>query len=131
MRRRTETISPGGQIIAYKLDPGVFVVDIPKVGRKISLGQPPDAVKRFQQVGFAAQNGVTTFLVVDSKLQGDSICWVLTEFPVLYALYFVPVEVNGKLIPAFFAGKRPMMVGLQNDVEKALAVVKYGNYGID
>ena len=131
MRRRTETISPGGQIIAYKLDPGVFVVDIPKVGRKISLGQPPDAVKRFQQVGFAAQNGVTTFLVVDSKLQGDSICWVLAEFPVLYALYAIQVEVNGKMIPAFFAGKRPMIVGLQNDVEKALAMVKYGNYGID
>ncbi|MCZ6729276.1 MAG: cyclic nucleotide-binding domain-containing protein, partial [SAR324 cluster bacterium] len=131
MRRRTQTASAGGKIIAYKLDPGVFVVDVPQTGRRISLGQPPDAVKRFQQVGYAAEEGIDTFLLVDSKTQGDSISWILIEFPVLYALYYIPVEVNGKPIPAFFAGKKPMLIGLENDVRKAMVTIKYGNYGVD
>ena len=107
------------------------MVEIPEVGRKISLGQPPDAVKRFQQVGYAEVDGVTTFVLVDSKIQGDSISWVLVEFPILYALYYIPVQVNGKSIPAFFAGKRPMLVGLENDVKRASVMIKYGNYGVD
>jgi hemerythrin len=131
MRRRTQTNSPGGKLIAYKLDPGVFVVEVPDVGRKINLGQPPDVIKRLQQVGYAGSEGVTTFVVVDSKLQGDSISWCLCEFPILYALYFIMVEANGRLVPAFYAGRRPMLVGLQADVQNSMAMIKYGNYGMD
>jgi CRP-like cAMP-binding protein len=131
MRRRTQTTSPQGRIVAYKLDPGVFVVEVPEKGRKISLGQPPDVIKRLQQVGYYGGNGVTNFLLVDSKLQGDSISWCLTEFPILYALYFIMAEHNGALVPAFYAGKHPTLVGLENDVRKAMAMIKYGNYGMD
>ena len=131
MRRRTKTESAGGKLLAYKLDPGVFVVEVPSKGRNISLGQPPDAVKRFQQVGYADTNGITTFVLVDSKVQGDSISWGLIEFPILYALYYIQVEVNGNMVPAFFAGQKPMLVGLQKDVTNAMAVVKYGNYGVE
>jgi CRP-like cAMP-binding protein len=131
MRRRTQFTSPRGKIIAYKLDPGVFVVEFPGTGRNVSLGQPPDAVKRFQQVGYADDNGVTTFVLVDSKVQGDSISWGLIEFPILYALYYIQAEVNGNRVPAFFAGKKPMLVGLRNDVKNAMAVIKYGNYGVE
>lgn len=131
MRRRTQTDSPAGKIIAYKLDPGVFVVEVPETGRKINLGQPPDVIKRLQQVGYAGANGVTTFVLVDSKLQGDAISWCLTEFPVLYALYYILVKVNGQSLPAIFAGRRPMLVGLHNDVRQAMVMIKYGNYGVD
>ena len=131
MRRRTQTSSPGGRIIAYKLDPGVFVVEVPETGRKINLGQPPDVIKRLQQVGYAGANGVTTFVVIDSKLQGEAISWCLCEFPILYALYFIMVESNGRTVPAFYAGHRPVLAGLQNDVRNAMAMIKYGNYGMD
>jgi CRP-like cAMP-binding protein len=131
MRRRSQTTSPGGKLIAYKLDPGVFVVEVPETGQKINLGQPPDVIKRLQQVGYAGANGITAFVVIDSKLQGDSISWCLCEFPILYALYFIMVEVNGRLVPAFYAGKRPKLVGLRNDVRNAMAMIKYGNYGMD
>lgn len=131
MKRRVLKESPKGRILLNKLDPGVFVVEIPETGRKISLGQPPDVVKRLQQVGYYGENSVNTFVLVDSKIQDDSICWVLVEFPVLYALYLCLVEVKGKKIPAFYAGQYPTLVGLQDDVKKALAMIKYGNYGVD
>lgn len=131
MKRRTITESPKGKLIANKLDPGVFVVEVPEKDRRISLGQPPDVVKRLQQVGYYGRNAVNTFVLVDSKIQDDSICWVLVEFPVLYALYLCLVESNGKLIPAFYAGVHPTLVGLQPDVEKAMQMIKYGNYGVD
>ncbi|MBI4083152.1 MAG: cyclic nucleotide-binding domain-containing protein [Candidatus Lambdaproteobacteria bacterium] len=131
MRLLRKNLSPDGKLIEHKLDPGVFVVEVPEVGRRISLGQPPDVVKRFQQAGFAGERGVTTFLLVDSKTQGDSISWSLIEFPVLYALYYVTVEVGVNRVPSFFAGRRPMIVGLENDVRNALRMIKYGNYGVD
>lgn len=125
------TVSAAGRLVANKLNPGVFVVEVPEAGRRISLGQPPDVVKRLQQVGYSGRNGVDTFVLVDTKIQGDSISWCLVEFPVLYALYFVPVDVGGKTLPAFFAGRYPTLVGLENDVRKAMRMVKYGNYGVD
>ncbi len=131
MKRRVKSSSKSGKIQGYKIDPGVFVIEIPETGRYISLGQPPDVIKRMQQVGYFGANGVTTFVLVDSKLQGDSISWVLTEFPILYALYFIMVKMNGNMVPTFFAGKRPMLVGLPSDVRKAMAMIKYGNYGMD
>jgi len=39
--------------------------------------------------------------------------------------------VNGNFIPSFFAGKYPTLIDLENDVEKALKMIKYGNYGVD
>jgi len=131
MRRRSQNISKGGKLTAWKLDPGVFVVEVPETGRCISLGQPPDVIKRLQQVGYAGDQGVNTFVLVDSKLQGDSISWSLVEFPILYALYFVTVDHNGKRVPAFHAGVKPLLVGLPDDVRKAMAMIKYGNYGMD
>lgn len=131
MKRRTQIFSPKRKIIVNKLDPGVFVVEIPKTGRKISLGQPPDTIKRLQQVGYYDVNAVDSFVLIDSKLQGDSICWVLSEFPILYALYLRPVDQGGQLIPAFFAGKFPVIAGLENDVKQTLKMIKYGNYGLD
>lgn len=131
MRRRTLTTSPNERIISYKLDPGVFVVETPENGRKISLGQPPDVIKRLQQVGYAGSSGVTTFVVVDSKRQGDSIAWNLVEFPMLYALYYMQVTKGGKTMPAFYGGKKPMLVGKEKDVDQAMSMIKYGNYGVD
>ncbi len=131
MRRRKQRTSAHGKIIENKLDPGVFVVEFSGSGQKVSVGQPPDAVKRFQQVGYAAENGISIFLLIDSKTQGETISWNLIEFPILYALYFVSVPVDGKMVPAFFAGHRPTIVGLQRDVERAMAMIKYSNYGVD
>ena len=131
MRRTTQSFSSNRKIVANKLDPGVFVVEVPETGRKISFGQPPDVIKRLQQVGYFGSNAVNAFVLVDSKLQGESICWVLVEFPILYALYLCMVEVNGNFMPAFFAGKYPTVVGQQTDVEKALKMIKYANYGLD
>ncbi len=124
-------MSSKGKIIVNKLDPGVFVVEIPEKDRRISFGQPPDVVKRLQQVGYYGRNAVNTFVLVDSKIQDDSICWVLVEFPILYALYLCLVESKGKLMPAFYAGQYPTLVGLESDVQKALMMIKYGNYGVD
>lgn len=131
MKRVSRIKSEKKKLVLSKLDPGIFVIEVPEAGRKISLGQPPDAVKRLQQVGYFGEDAVDTFVIVDSKLQGDSVCWALIEFPVLYALYLCTVEINGNSIPAFFAGKYPMLVGLENDVKKALKMLKYGNYGVD
>ncbi len=131
MKRITRTTSPKDKIVANKLDPGVFVIEVPETGRKISLGQPPDTIKRLQQVGYFGANAVDTFILIDSKLQGESTCWVLVEFPLLYALYLKLVRKNGKTMPAFFAGEYPVLVGLQNDVDQALRMMKYGNYGVD
>ena len=50
----TQERSATGRIVAHKLDPGVFVVEIPEVGRRVSLGQPPDVIKRLQQAGYDA-----------------------------------------------------------------------------
>ncbi|MDH4248883.1 MAG: cyclic nucleotide-binding domain-containing protein, partial [Deltaproteobacteria bacterium] len=91
----------------------------------------PDVVKRFQQVGYIGKDAVTTFVLVDSKQQGESISWNLVEFPILYALYFMPVEHQGRMLPAFYAGKKPLLAGLEEDVRKAMIMVKYGNYGVD
>ena len=104
MRRRKVRTSAMGKIVEYKLDPGVFVIEFPGTKQKVSLGQPPDAVKRFQQVGYAGENGISTFVIADSKTQGESISWNLVEFPLLYALYFILVKKNGNMMPAFFAG---------------------------
>lgn len=131
MKRIQKFVSQKNKILLNKLDPGIFVVEVPGKGRKISFGQPPDSVKRLQQVGYFGENAVDTFVLVDSKLQGDSICWALVEFPVLYALYLCTVKVNGKSVPAFSAGKFPMLAGLEEDVAKALKMLKYGNYGFD
>lgn len=131
MKRKLQTTSKNGKLIVNKLDPGVFVVEIPKTGQKISLGQPPDVVKRFQQVGYFGSQAVDHFILADSKMQDESISWNLIEFPVLYALYLKLIEVNGNYIPSFFAGKYPTLIGLENDVEKALKMIKYGNYGVD
>ena len=127
----TQERSATGRIVAHKLDPGVFVVEIPEVGRRVSLGQPPDVIKRLQQAGYRGPEGVTDFVLVDSKLQGDSTSWVLVEFPVLYALYAVRVPVDGRQVPAFFAGRRPRLIGLPDDLAKAMRMVKLGNYGVD
>ena len=131
MKRKIQTTSPHGKLILNKLDPGVFVVEIPETGQKISLGQPPDVVKRFQQVGYFGSHAVDHFILSDTKMQDESISWNLIEFPVLYALYLKLIEVNGNFIPSFFAGKYPTLIGLENDVEKALKMIKYGNYGVD
>ncbi|MCH8883924.1 MAG: cyclic nucleotide-binding domain-containing protein [SAR324 cluster bacterium] len=131
MRRRKVRTSAMGKIVEYKLDPGVFIVEFPGTKEKVSLGQPPDAVKRFQQVGYAGENGISTFVIADSKTQGDSISWNLIEFPLLYALYFILVKKNGNMIPAFFAGQSPKLVGLERDVNQAMAMMKYSNYGVD
>ncbi|MBT4638251.1 MAG: cyclic nucleotide-binding domain-containing protein [Deltaproteobacteria bacterium] len=131
MKRKLQTTSPYGKLIVNKLDPGVFVVEIPETGQKISLGQPPDVVKRFQQVGYFGNHAVDHFILSDTKMQDESISWNLIEFPVLYALYLKLIKVNGNNIPSFFAGKYPTLIGLENDVEKALKMIKYGNYGVD
>lgn len=131
MKRVKRTVSDKKKLLLNKLDPGIFVIEVPDTGRKISLGQPPDSVKRLQQVGYFGEDAVDTFVLVDSKLQGDSICWALVEFPILYALYLCTVNINGNPVPAFFAGKYPMLVGLENDVHKALKMLKYANYGVD
>lgn len=131
MRRIKRNTSANGKIIVNKLDPGVFVLEFEGCSQKISLGQPPDAIKRFQQVGYAAENGITTFVIIESKTQGETVPWNLIEFPILYALYFIPVTVNGNKIPFFFAGQRPTLVGFQRDVDLAMVMIKYGNYGVD
>ncbi|MBU2513230.1 cyclic nucleotide-binding domain-containing protein [bacterium] len=131
MKRRLQSVSPKGKIVVNKLDPGVFVVEITEKDRRISFGQPPDVVKRLQQVGYYGRNAVNSFVLVDSKIQDDSICWVLVEFPILYALYLCLVESEGKLLPAFYAGQYPTLIGLEPDVQKALMMIKYGNYGVD
>jgi len=131
MKRIQRTISDGGRLLVNKLDPGVFVVEIPEINQKISLGQPPDAVKRLQQVGYSGDNAVDHFVLPDSKIQDDAISWNLVEFPVLYALYLKQVKINGKLVPSFFAGVYPTLIGLENDVENALKMIKFGNYGVD
>jgi CRP-like cAMP-binding protein len=131
MKRRIVVESPKHKLVAAKLDPGVYVVEVPEKDRRISLGQPPDVVKRFQQVGYYGRKAVNTFVLVDSKIQDDSICWVLVEFPILYALYLCLVEHKAKLVPAFYAGVYPTLVGLEPDINKALKMIKYGNYGVD
>jgi CRP-like cAMP-binding protein len=131
MKRRKKRLSPKGKITEYKLDPGVFVVEFAEIGQKVSLGQPPDVVKRFQQVGYGPDNAVSSFLLIDTKTQGNTISWNLVEFPVLYALYFALAELNGKRVPAFVAGKRPSLIGLERDVRQAMAMMKYSNYGVD
>ncbi len=131
MKRIERTVSKNEKLIVNRLDPGVFVVEMPDTGLKISLGQPPDAVKRFQQVGYFGVNAIDHFILADTKMQDDSISWNLIEFPVLYALYLKMVEVNGNFIPSFFASVFPTLIGLEKDVEKALKVIKYGNYGVD
>lgn len=131
MKRKTVKFSKKGNLVAHKLDPGVFIVEIPEAGLKISLGQPPDAVKRFQQVGYFGSNAIDMFVIADSKMQDDSISWRLIEFPMMYALYMKLVTVNGNTMPAFFAGEYPTVIGLERDVQKALKMIKYGNYGVD
>jgi len=38
MKRKFQTTSSNGKLMLKKLDPGVFVVEIPDTGQKISLG---------------------------------------------------------------------------------------------
>jgi hemerythrin len=118
-----------------KVTNGVFWVEIPEADLRILCGCPADAVKHLIKRGFIApveKNGVrfetgpNAILLSDTPIQKGSFA-NLSEFPLLQMFYR-----QGMLIPGHpnNTGKRPLLIGLGDQVRSQSDYVYRGNYGL-
>jgi hemerythrin len=118
-----------------KVSNGVFWVEIPEADLRILCGCPADSVKLLMRRGLIAprQKGGVTFetgpnaiLLCDSPIQKGTFT-NLSEFPVLQMLYR-----QGMIIPGHpnNTGRRPMLIGLDDQVRSQSEYIFRGNYGL-
>ncbi len=114
---------------------GVFWVQIPEANLYILCGCPADVVKHMRRKGFMTEtrNGGVTFekgpnaiLLSDALIQKGEVA-NLAEFPVLQMFYrqgmIIPNHPNNN-------GLKPMLIGVQQQVEAQMAYIYRGNYGL-
>lgn len=118
-----------------QVTPGVFWVEAPEVGLYVVCGCPPDTVKHLMRRGLIVEeeidgvvfeNGPNAVLLSDVMLQGGSFA-NLSEFPVLQMLYR-----QGMILPNHpgNTGRKPLLIGLEAQVESQLNYIYRGNYGL-
>jgi hemerythrin len=114
---------------------GIWWVEIPEADLRILCGCPADAVKHLmkrgliqerQRGGVTFETGPNAILLSDTSSQKGSFA-NLSEFPVLQMLYR-----QGMMIPNHpnNTGRRPMLIGLEDQVRSQSQYIFRGNYGL-
>jgi hemerythrin-like metal-binding domain len=114
---------------------GVSYVDIPEAGLSVLCGCPENVVKFLFRDGIIAptesggaryETGPNAILLSELPVQGGRFC-NLAEFPVLQMLYR-----QGMIIPGHpnNTGRKPMIIGLREQVEAQSRYIALGNYGL-
>ena len=117
------------------MTPGVFWVEVPEVELYIMCGSPPDAVKHLMRRGLIVEeevdgvvfeNGPNAVLLSDVMLQGGSFA-DLSEFLFLQMFYR-----QGMILPNHpgNTGRKPILIGNQEQLEAQLNYIYRGNYGL-
>lgn len=117
-----------------KIANGIFWVEIPEADLRILCGCPADSVKHLRKSGHITsveRNGVSfetgpnAILLSDMPVQNGSFS-NLAEFPLLQMFYR-----QGMLLPGHpNAGKRPLLIGLEEQVRSQAEYFFRGNYGL-
>ena len=118
-----------------KVSNGVFWVEIPEADLRILCGCPADSVKLLmrrgliaprQKAGVSFETGPNAILLCDSPIQKGTFT-NLSEFPVLQMLYR-----QGMILPGHpnNTGRRPMLIGLDDQVRSQSEYIFRGNYGL-
>jgi len=117
------------------LAPGCWCVEIPEAGLSILCGSPENAVKflyragciRDQETdGVRYEKGPNGILLSEVPIQNGAFSNV-GEFPVLHMLYL-----QGMMVPGHpnNTGRRPLVIGLKDQVEAQCRYIFTGNYGL-
>jgi len=123
------------KIAKIQVTDGVCLIDIPDAQLHILCGCPADSVKHLMKRGLIVtkeQNGVVfetgpnAVLLSDVLVQNGSFA-NLAEFPVLQMLYK-----QGMILPNHpgNTGVKPMLIGLEEQVEAQMQYIYRGNYGL-
>jgi hemerythrin len=123
-------------MIRKKVANGIYWVDVPEADLRILCGCPADAVKHLARAGLIAkvtrggvtfESGPNAILLSDTSIQQGSFS-NLAEFPLLQMLYK-----QGMLIPGHpnNTGRKPLLIGLGDQVRSQAAYFFRGNYGLD
>ncbi len=118
-----------------KVANGIFWVDIPEADLRILCGCPADTVKHLIKRGFIApikrdgvayETGPNAILLSDTPIQKGSFA-NLSEFVLLQMFYR-----QGMIIPGHpgNTGRKPLLIGLGDQVRSQAAYVFRGNYGL-
>jgi hemerythrin len=118
-----------------KITNGVFWVEEPKAGFYILCGCPADSIKHLikrgmvlpkEKNGVQYESGPNAILLSDVPIQNGMFS-NLAEFPVLQMLYR-----QGMIIPGHpnNTGARPMLIGLEDQVNAQSGYIYRGNYGL-
>ena len=124
-----------GEMKKVKVANGVYWVEIPEADLRILCGCPADAVKHLIKHGLVApaeksgikyETGPNAILLSDTPIQKGSFA-NLAEFPLLQMFYR-----QGMLIPGHPSntGRRPLLIGLGDQVRSQGEYVYRGNYGL-
>jgi hemerythrin len=113
---------------------GIFWVEIPEADLRILCGCPADSVKHLikrgliapaEKAGVRYETGPNAILLSDTPIQKGSFA-NLAEFPLLQMFYR-----QGMLIPGHpNAGRKPLLIGLGDQVRSQSEYVYRGNYGL-
>ena len=114
---------------------GVCLVEVPEASLSVLCGCPADSVKHLmkrglivtkEEKGVAFETGPNVVLLSDVLVQNGSFA-NLAEFPVLQMLYK-----QGMIIPNHpnNTGVKPMIIGLEEQVEAQMQYIYRGNYGL-
>lgn len=123
------------KIVKIKVGEGIYFIEIPEAQLYILCGCPADSVKHLMKRGLIVtreQDGVTyetgpnVVLLSDVLVQNGAFA-NLAEFPVLQMLYK-----QGMILPNHpnNTGKKPMLIGLPEQVEAQMQYIYRGNYGL-
>ncbi|MEO5336638.1 MAG: bacteriohemerythrin [Magnetospirillum sp. WYHS-4] len=123
------------RIRKIKVTDGVFWVEAPEAGLHVLCGCPADVVKHLmkrglivptESQGVAFETGPNAILLGDVMLQ-NGVFANLAEFPVLQMFYR-----QGMIIPGHpgNTGRKPILMGLREQVESQLQYIYRGNYGL-
>lgn len=118
-----------------KIAPGISLVEVPEVGLSILCGCPENAVKHLMKAGAIAwteaggkrfETGPNAILLSERSIIGGRFANA-AEFPVLQMLYR-----QGMVLPGYPAntGRRPMLIGLREQLEAQARYIHLGNYGL-
>jgi hemerythrin-like metal-binding protein len=122
-------------MIMEKVANGVFWVEIPEADLRILCGCPADTVKHLIKRGLVApvtragitfETGPNAILLSDTPIQKGSFA-NLSEFVLLQMFYR-----QGMIIPGHpgNTGRKPLLIGLGDQVRSQAAYVLRGNYGL-
>jgi hemerythrin len=134
-RSARTTARRGDRMRVVAVSPGITWVEIPEADLRVLCGCPADSVKHLikrglivpaERAGRVFETGPNAILLSDVSLQSGEFC-NLAEFPILQMLYR-----QGMILPGHpnCTGRKPLIMGLGQQVEAQLEYVLRGNYGL-